>query len=101
SLRAALGGLLDAAAVVERRRTADEAVTHPERARTMASMFHAAEVASDVLEASAALGGSASLRRGSALERVLRDGATALRHGNQSATGYPAAGAALIADDDP
>jgi len=101
SLRAALGGLLDAAAVVERRRSADEAVAPRERARTMASMFHAAEVASDALQAAAALGGSASLRRGSALERVLRDGATALRHGNQSATGYPAAGALLIADDGP
>jgi alkylation response protein AidB-like acyl-CoA dehydrogenase len=101
SLRGAFSGLLEAAAVIEHRRTTDEAVTPLEQARMMASMFHAAEVAADALDAAAALGGSASLRRGSALERVLRDGATALRHGNQSATGYPAAGALLIAADDP
>jgi alkylation response protein AidB-like acyl-CoA dehydrogenase len=100
SLRAASAGLLDSAAVVERRRGADEAVASGERARTMASMFHAAEVASAVFDTAATLVGTASLRRGSALERVLRDGATALRHGNQSDSGYPAAGALLIEGGD-
>lgn len=97
ALRAASQGLLAAAETVEGRRRRDQAVPALERSRTMASMAYAAEVASDVLDTAAALGGSAALRRGSDLERVLRDGATALRHGNQSDTSYPAAGAALIA----
>jgi indole-3-acetate monooxygenase len=72
--------------------TAGAEVTVQQRAALRAAMSYAAEVCRHTLSAVHEIAGSAALYRSEPIERVLRDGMSALQHANHSATFLEAAG---------
>jgi alkylation response protein AidB-like acyl-CoA dehydrogenase len=67
-------------------------VTVEKRAELRAAMSHAASVSREVIEAVYELGSSSSIYRGTALERLFRDGMVAVQHANHSAAFFEVAG---------
>jgi indole-3-acetate monooxygenase len=91
-LRAARLLLYSAAATLQTANETGSAVTAGQRAALRAAMSHAARVSRRVLGAMYELGSSSSLYTGNPLERLFRDGMTAIQHVNHSASAFVGVG---------
>jgi indole-3-acetate monooxygenase len=91
-LRAARLLLYSAAEALQAANEAGSAITTGQRADLRAAMSHAGRVSRRVLGAMYELGSSSSLYTGNPLERLFRDGMTAVQHLGTSASGFVIAG---------